>query len=90
MTPIHPWSTGAPCASSSTLNGTTTGIRMKASRIAGGLVQNCTYSNITMYNVQYPININSYYLDGTIPSSTETTDPAQATTSTTPTPIIKA
>ena len=49
-------------ATNITFDGTTTGIRMKASRIAGGLVQNCTYSNITMYNVQYPININSYYL----------------------------
>jgi hypothetical protein len=37
-----------------------------------------------MYNVQYPININTYYNDGTIPSSSELTDPAQAITSNTP------
>jgi hypothetical protein len=63
-----------------TFDGTTTGIRMKCDRRQnnGGLVQNCTYSNITMYNVEYPININTYYNDGTIPSSTETTDPPQA------------
>ena len=69
-----------------TFDGTTTGIRMKCDRRQdnGGLVQNCTYSNITMYNVQYPININTYYNDGTIPSSSETSDPAQAITSNTP------
>jgi polygalacturonase len=67
-----------------TFDGTVTGLRMKASRIAGGLVQNVTYSNITMVNVQYPINFNSYYLDGTIPATTETTDPAQAIQAKTP------
>ena len=67
-----------------TFDGTTTGIRMKASRAnpdAGGLVTNCTYSNITMYNVQYPININSYY-PSTIPANPQ--DPAQTITATTP------
>ncbi len=66
-----------------TFDGTTSGIRMKASRIAGGLVTNVTVSNITMTNVQYPININSYYLDGSIPS-TSPQDPPQAITSITP------
>ncbi len=65
-----------------TFNGTVSGLRMKASRAAGGLVQNVTYSNITMTNVQYPININSYYDVGTIPTNPQ--DPAQAVTSTTP------
>jgi Glycosyl hydrolases family 28/Bacterial Ig-like domain (group 2) len=66
-----------------TFNGTTAGIRLKASRIAGGLVTNITISNITMTNVQFPINFDSYYLDGTIPT-TSPQDPPQAITTTTP------
>jgi polygalacturonase len=66
-----------------TFNGTTSGIRLKAGRTTGGLVQNCTYSNLTMTNVQYPINISSYY-PNTIPPNVDYTDPAQTVTSTTP------
>ena len=68
--------------SNCTFNGTTAGIRLKSERGRGGLVQNLIYTNITMTNVEYPININSYYNNGSVPSTP--TDPAQAVTSTTP------
>lgn len=64
-----------------TFDGTTAGIRLKAARGEGGLVQNCSYSNITMTDVEYPININSYY-DQSVPSNPQ--DPPQTVTATTP------
>jgi polygalacturonase len=64
-----------------TMNGTTSGIRMKSARGRGGLVQNLSYTNMTMKNVQNPIFIASYY--PTLPTD-PTTDPAQAVTATTP------
>ena len=64
-----------------TFNGTTSGIRMKSARDRGGLVQNLTYSNITMTNVQNPVFITSYY--PTLPAD-PTTDTAMAVTATTP------
>ena len=47
-----------------TFNGTTNGLRLKAGEGNGGLVQNLTYSNITMTNVGSPIIIDSYYNNG--------------------------
>jgi polygalacturonase len=44
-----------------TFNGTTTGIRLKADPTEGGVVQNLSYSNLTMTNVTYPIVFYSYY-----------------------------
>ena len=64
-----------------TFDGTTAGIRMKSERGRGGLVENLTYSNLTMTNVEDPIFIASYY--PTLPTD-PTTDPAQAVTATTP------
>jgi polygalacturonase len=64
-----------------TFNGTTSGVRMKSARDCGGLVQNLTYSNLTMTNVQNPIYITSYY--PTLPTD-PTTDTAMAVTATTP------
>ena len=64
-----------------TFNGTTSGIRMKSARGRGGLVENISYSNITMTNVQNPVFITSYY--PSLPTD-PTTDPAQAVTTTTP------
>ena len=64
-----------------TMNGTTSGIRMKSARDRGGLVHNLTYSNITMTNVQNPVFITSYY--PTLPTD-PTTDTAMAITATTP------
>jgi hypothetical protein len=69
------------CVSNSTFSGTTSGIRLKAARDRGGLVQNLVYSNLTMSGVRYPIYITSYY--PSLPSS-PSSDPAQAITSTTP------
>lgn len=42
-------------------NGTTSGIRMKSSRGRGGLVENVSFSRITMQRVKYPIFLSSYY-----------------------------
>jgi polygalacturonase len=64
-----------------TMNGTTSGIRMKSARDRGGLVTDLTYSNVTMTNVPTPISITSYY--PTLPTD-PTTDPAMPVTSTTP------
>jgi polygalacturonase len=64
-----------------TMNGTTSGIRMKSGRDRGGLVQNLTYSNMTMTNVPTPVDITSYY--PTMPAD-PTVDAAQAITATTP------
>ena len=44
-----------------TFDSTDAGIRMKASRGSGGLVQNLTYENLTMKNVKVPIVITCYY-----------------------------
>jgi polygalacturonase len=44
-----------------TFEGTTSGIRMKASREKGGLVEDVSYENITMKNVKTPIYITGYY-----------------------------
>jgi len=42
-------------------DGTISGIRLKASRDRGGVVEGITYRNISMRNVRYPIYISSYY-----------------------------
>jgi polygalacturonase len=44
-----------------TFNGTNYGVRLKAGRGNGGLVQNITYSNLAMNNVPYPIYMSSWY-----------------------------
>ncbi|MFC4232825.1 glycoside hydrolase family 28 protein [Parasediminibacterium paludis] len=44
-----------------TFNGTTNGIRLKSLTGAGGLMQNLSYSGITMTNVTYPIIIDLNY-----------------------------
>lgn len=44
-----------------TFDGTTSGIRMKAWRDRGGVVEGIRYRNITMKNVKYPVFISSYY-----------------------------
>jgi polygalacturonase len=52
-----------------TFDGTGAGIRMKANRGAGGLVEDCTYENLTMKNVKFPIYITSYYPESGTPKS---------------------
>lgn len=47
-----------------TFNGTSNGLRMKAGAGNGGLVQNISYSNISMTNVGKPISISSFYENG--------------------------
>ena len=40
-----------------TFNGTTSGIRIKTSREKGGLVENLIYRDLTMTNVERPIDL---------------------------------
>lgn len=44
-----------------TFKNMSSGIRIKSTRGKGGLVENISYSDITMQNVKIPINITSYY-----------------------------
>jgi polygalacturonase len=68
-----------------TFNGTTNGLRLKAGIGNGGLVENITYSDITMQNVANPIYITSYYQNGGDQSpSNPATAVSQPLTSTTP------
>jgi polygalacturonase len=67
----------------STFENTDAGIRMKASRGAGGLVEDCVYENLTMKNVKTPIYITSYYPEKGTPKSAAA-DPAQSVGATTP------
>jgi len=64
-----------------TMNGTTSGIRMKSARDRGGLVTDLVYSNVTMTNVATPISITSYY--PSLPADPKA-DGAMPVTSTTP------
>ncbi|HXS68772.1 MAG TPA: glycosyl hydrolase family 28 protein [Candidatus Polarisedimenticolia bacterium] len=59
------------------------GIRIKSGRDRGGLVDNLTYRNLSLTNVQNPIFISCYYPDKTLPSD-PTTDTGSAITATTP------
>lgn len=69
----------------STFENTDAGIRMKAPRGAGGLVEDCLYENLKMKGVKYPIYITSYYPERTAPKDHAADDKAQAVTPTTPT-----
>ena len=61
-----------------TFNGTTSGIRIKTSRERGGTVANLVYRDLTMTNVEIPINITCYY------PKVPATDSAQPVTANTP------
>ena len=60
-----------------TFNGTTNGIRLKADRGNGGVVENLYYSNITMNGVEYPILIDSYYNGSNNLPTDPSADPGQ-------------
>lgn len=67
-------------------DGTDAGIRMKAPRGQGGLVEKVLYDNLTMKDVKIPILVTSYYEDNS-PGATPVDpaqDMAQAVTPTTP------
>jgi len=64
-----------------TFDGTDCGIRMKTSRLAGGIVEDCTYDNLKMKNVKTAILITDYY--PSIPLHPED-DPAQTVGPNTP------
>ena len=67
----------------STFENTGAGIRMKANRGSGGLVEDCTYEHLTMKNVKEPIFIMSYYPDRNAPKKADG-DPGQAVDALTP------
>lgn len=62
----------------STFEGTTIGLRMKATRATGGKVTAITYTNLRMTNVKYPLWFAGYYPE--VPSF----DASQPITATTP------
>jgi polygalacturonase len=67
-----------------TFDGTDAGIRMKASRTEGGLVEDLTYDNLAMKNVKVVLFITSYYPNNITPKE-PAKDPARPITATTPT-----
>ncbi len=64
-----------------TFDGTEAGIRLKAARGEGGLVEDCSYEKLTMRNVKVPIYITSYYSG--VPGDIDS-DSAQPVSATTP------
>ena len=71
-----------------TFNGTQNGIRIKSDNDRGGIVQNISYLNLGMTNVNIPIQIYSYYKEvGTpvgITPQTAASEPVAPVTSATP------
>jgi len=64
-----------------TFDGTEAGIRMKANRGSGGVVEDVTYEDTVMNNVKVPVYITSYYPRG---PKNPADDPAQPVTAKTP------
>ena len=71
-----------------TFNGTQNGIRIKSDNDRGGLVQNISYLNLGMTNVNIPIQIYSYYEEVGTPAGitpqTAASEPVAAVTGLTP------
>jgi polygalacturonase len=67
----------------STFENTDAGIRLKANRGSGGLVEDCVYENLTMKNVKVPIYITSYYPENGTPK-TAAADPGKPVNDLTP------
>jgi polygalacturonase len=65
-----------------TFDGTDAGIRAKAPRSAGGLVEDLTYENLTMKNVTYAISITSYYPESSAPKDLHKAEKREVTAST--------
>jgi polygalacturonase len=63
--------------------GTEMGIRLKSARGRGGVVEDVTYSDLTMVNVGHAIVISSYYPESTCPKPGRH-DPAEPVTGQTP------
>ncbi|MGD0651689.1 MAG: glycosyl hydrolase family 28 protein, partial [Verrucomicrobiia bacterium] len=68
--------------------GTENGLRIKSQRGKGGVVENISYSNITMKNVDPAITLTSYYMYNSAGDPTQRSTPkddaAQPVTETTP------
>ena len=60
-----------------TFDNTESGVRIKSNQGRGGIVENVSYSDLTMNNVNAPINITMYYPK--IPAE-DTTEPVTSTT----------
>jgi polygalacturonase len=71
-----------------TFSNTGNGIKIKSERDRGGVVQNCSYYNLTMTNVSWPIQIYAYYEYGlgTLTTLTPAFVAFTAATSTNPVP----
>ena len=69
--------------SNCTFDATDSGIRIKTTRVRGGLLQNLTYENLTMTGVKNPIYINDYYPERTAPKD-PATEKAEPVTDRTP------
>ncbi len=65
-----------------TFENTDAGIRMKAPRGQGGLVEDLTYENITMKHVEVPIFITCYYPNNTTPERPDLDKPQEMTRTT--------
>jgi polygalacturonase len=65
-----------------TFDGTDAGIRAKAPRTAGGLVEDLTYENLTMKNVAYAISITSYYPESKAPKDLSNAEKEDVTSKT--------
>jgi polygalacturonase len=63
-----------------TFNGTEAGVRLKSRRGRGGLVENITYTDLTMENVGQAIVISSYYYGLPKPNEHDTAQPVAADT----------
>ncbi len=63
-----------------TFDGTDAGVRLKSRRGRGGLVENITYTDLTMKNVGQAIVITSYYYGLPKPGMHDTTEGVNATT----------
>jgi hypothetical protein len=63
-----------------TFDGTDAGVRLKSRRGRGGLVENITYTDLTMKNVGQAIVITSYYYGLPKPGVHDDTEPVNAST----------
>jgi polygalacturonase len=65
-----------------TFENTENGIRIKSQRGRGGIVENISYSNITMKNVDPAITLTSYYMFNSAGDTKQKTEPAKDTAQT--------
>jgi polygalacturonase len=69
-----------------TFDGTSIGVRYKSSRTRGGQVDNITFTDLKMKNVDRVLDITSFYPPRTLPKPGETVPPAPVTDQT---PVVR-